>query len=93
MRVPQDPPIASLFCYDAVRARFVPGTLPAGHELLAFLREHLRLPQDTTSMKDNADALDAGLCGLTAVDFLRGNAMAPQDLQKARKEGWIGVRG
>ena len=62
-------------------------------KVLAFLAERLRLPEDTTLMQDNADALDAGLCVLAAVDFLLGRAMRPKDLQKARKEGWIWVRG
>ena len=38
-------------------------------------------------------ALDAGFCILAAVDFLRGDAMEPEDQQKAWKEGWIWVRG
>ena len=43
-------------------------------------------------MENSADALDAGLCVLAALDFLWGNAMEPEDQQKARKEGWIWVR-
>ena len=43
-------------------------------------------------MVDNADALDAGLCVLAAVDFLLGRAMKPQDEEMAEKEGWIWVR-
>ena len=65
----------------------------ARRKLLAFLAEHLRLPEDTSAMENNADALDAGLCVLGAVDFLRGDAMEPEDQQKAWKEGWIWVRG
>ena len=57
-----------------------------------FLREQVRLPEDTTLMVDNADALDAGLCVLAAVDFLLGRAMKPQDEEMAEKEGWIWVR-
>ena len=44
-------------------------------------------------MVDNDNALDAGLCVLAAVDFLRGSVMEPGDQEKARKEGWILVRG
>ena len=46
-------------------------------------------------MEDNADALDAGLCILAAVDLLRGPLMEPKDEQmpKAQKKGWIWVRG
>ena len=67
---------------------------PARRDLLDFLARHLRLPADTSTVEDNADALDAGLCVLAALDFLRGDAMEPkQHMQKARKEGWIWVRG
>jgi hypothetical protein len=38
------------------------------------------------------DALDAALCCIAAADFLRGNALEPQDIDLARKEGWIWVR-
>ena len=38
------------------------------------------------------DALDAALCCTAAADFLRGNAFEPQDIDLARKEGWIWVR-
>jgi hypothetical protein len=68
--------------------------LPARRKLIAFLGKHLRLPEDTSTMKDNADTLDAGLCVLAAVDFLRGNVIEPEGhMPKARKEGWIWVRG
>jgi len=66
--------------------------LPERRSLLAFLGEQVRLPEDTALMEENDDVLDAGLCILSALDFLRGRAMEPEDLQKARKEGWIWVR-
>ena len=37
----------------------------------------------------NADGLDAVICALAAADFVRGNAMPPDDGQIARAEGWI----
>jgi predicted RNase H-like nuclease len=70
--------------------------LPVRRKLIDFLAEHLRLPEDTSTMEDNADALDAGICVLAAVDFLLENAVEPKDtqmLQLARKEGWIWVLG
>lgn len=60
--------------------------------LLRFLGEHLSLPQDCTLMEDNDDALDAALCVLAGLDFLRGRVMAPEDLLTAMKEGWIWIR-
>lgn len=41
----------------------------------------------------NPDELDAIVCVLAAQDFLQGNAIAPEDMESARKEGWIWVRG
>ena len=42
--------------------------------------------------RSNADALDALVCLLAAVDFLTGHAMPPQDCDLARTEGWIWCR-
>jgi hypothetical protein len=36
-----------------------------------------------------ADAVDACLCALAGADFLAGRAVAPDDLETARIEGWI----
>ncbi len=60
--------------------------------LLAFLGKQIRLPVDTALMEGDDNALDAGICVLSALDFLRGRAMAPGNLEQARKEGWIWVR-
>jgi predicted RNase H-like nuclease len=60
--------------------------------LLRFLAQQLSLPQDCALMEDNDDALDAALCVLAGLDFLRGRAMEPDDLHATRKEGWIWVR-
>jgi hypothetical protein len=38
------------------------------------------------------DALDAALCCAAAADFMSGNVFEPQDIDLARKEGWIWVR-
>lgn len=53
-----------------------------------------RLPDDTSSMIQSADALDAAVCLLAARDFLVGNAMTPSGPRfqsLAEKEGWIWV--
>ena len=36
--------------------------------------------------------LDAVLCCVAGCDFIRGNVMSPDDLDQARREGWIWVR-
>ena len=40
----------------------------------------------------NADALDAVVCLLAAMDFLGGYALPPDDRDRAEREGWIWVR-
>ncbi|MGH3056148.1 MAG: DUF429 domain-containing protein, partial [Gaiellaceae bacterium] len=55
------------------------------------LTSHLSLPQDTSSLRENADALDAVVCLLAGADFLRGRAMPPPDEAVAKREGWIWV--
>jgi hypothetical protein len=41
---------------------------------------------------ENADVLDATICILAGVDFIKGNVMFPQDMKLAKKEGWIWVK-
>jgi hypothetical protein len=63
--------------------------------LLGQLKGKLSLPSDPSSLKylqSNADALDAAICVLAGVDFLRGEAYEPDDLKLAKKEGWIWVK-
>lgn len=60
-------------------------------DVLTGLQDRLVLPDDMNLALDNADALDAVVCVLAALDFLRGNSAGPSDLPTARKEGWIWV--
>jgi predicted RNase H-like nuclease len=60
--------------------------------ILRFLQTHMHLPEDLSLMELNDDALDAALCVLAGVDFLRGEVFKPTDVMLARKEGWIWVR-
>lgn len=55
-------------------------------------RHHVHGASKEELLVDNADALDAVLCVLAGVDFLRGEAYEPEDLKLAKKEGWIWVR-
>jgi hypothetical protein len=61
-------------------------------EMLRSLRTVARLPDNTSSMERNADALDAAVCLLAARDFLTGQAMPPTDPMLAATEGWIWAR-
>ena len=60
--------------------------------LLDFLGKHLGLPPTAPSWRAMTTALDAALCVLAGLDFLRGRAVTPDDLHTAVKEGWIWVR-
>ena len=65
----------------------------ARQELLKRLKTHLHLrPVDLHLIQANHDALDAVICVLAAVDFLRGECIQPTDIQLAQKESWIWVR-
>jgi len=64
----------------------------ARQAILGFLQKQINLPHDTTLMKSNDDALDAAICVLAGVDFMRGKVIEPTDIQVAKKEGWIWVR-
>jgi hypothetical protein len=61
-------------------------------EILHGIREHVELVVNGSVPKANADALDALVCVLAGFDFLLGMAVGPDDLDLARKEGWIWVR-
>ena len=60
--------------------------------MLERLANFMFLPEDSTPLTANSDILDAAICTLAASDFLRGHALAPTDMARARKEGWIWVR-
>ena len=86
-------PAATLAAYDIAAPGYKRKEGRAARRaLLALLGNHLRLPENTSLMLDNDDALDAGICMLSALDFVRGQAMQPEDRQSALKEGWIWVR-
>jgi len=42
-------------------------------------------------MRSSDHLLDAALCCLGAADFMRKQVIAPEDLPRARREGWIWV--
>jgi len=54
-------------------------------------QHHIQRAGKFPLLLDNADALDAVLCVLAGVDFLRGEVIEPTDLKLAKKEGWIWV--
>ena len=63
-------------------------------EILQGLSERVEIQLDLRDLlRSNADALDAAICVLAGSDFLRGHALPPPDLDKAKREGWIWVAG
>jgi hypothetical protein len=59
--------------------------------IIAQLRRLIALPKDEAAMERSADSLDAAICVLAGLDFLRGEAHAPEDIELALHEGWIWV--
>lgn len=51
-----------------------------------------RAPWLAALSRDSIDVFDAGLCAIAGADFLDGLAPPPEDIQLARKEGWIWVK-
>ena len=65
---------------------------PIRERILSSLSEEFEIRCDRAPFLDDADQLDALLCAAGAADFLRGSCIPPQNLERARKEGWIWVR-
>lgn len=66
--------------------------LETRRRMLEPLSELIDLPDDETRMLASSDALDAVVCVLAGADFVRGNVIEPEDMDVARREGWIWVR-
>ena len=64
----------------------------ARERVLKEVGARLKLSADLETIKQNADALDAGICVLAAHDFLIGQAFSPSEPRRAEREGWIWVR-
>ena len=65
---------------------------PAIQQLSDELRKRIELPSDTELIQGNRDALDAVICVLAGHNFLRGEALRPENIALAEQEGWIWVR-
>jgi predicted RNase H-like nuclease len=62
-------------------------------EILRFLRELIDLTRISEDrLAGSADLLDAAICVQAAADFLQWRVLPPDDLELARREGWIWVR-
>lgn len=87
-------PAATLKAHSLPSEKYKKGkkVLENGQEILVGLGERLVLPEDTSLLMSDADALDAVVCVLAAADFLSGKTYPPTDKKLAEKEGWIWVR-
>lgn len=63
-------------------------------QILDALKEEVKLETGDEPFLRDPDQLDALLCAVSAVDFLRGIAVAPEpdEMERAKKEGWIWLR-
>lgn len=66
----------------------------ARRSILNSLETQIHFSVNSDLMEDNDDALDAVICVLAGVDFLRKNVIVPDqsEIQFAEKEGWIWVQ-
>lgn len=66
----------------------------ARQSIVAAIAGELDIPAETRARLAASDhLLDAALCVVAAVDFLRADVLRPADTELACKEGWIWVRG
>lgn len=96
-----EPGLAAIEVYPAATLR-AHGIREAGYkrpeqrdarkEILSGLKDRLAFDTEASLIESNADALDAVVCVLAGVDFLRGEAVPPIDQTAATAEGWIWVR-
>jgi hypothetical protein len=70
---------------EAVQARI--GILNGLEGLGIKINDRARL-----NAKESADSLDAIICVLAGMDFLKGDAHPPEKSELAAKEGWIWVK-
>ncbi|GAA0123446.1 DUF429 domain-containing protein [Clostridium faecium] len=86
-------PAATLDCYRIISTGYKDKNKQQIREqILNALKNHIKVPKDTELLLNNADALDSAICLLSAKDFIEGNAYYPEQLDLARKEGWIWIR-
>lgn len=61
--------------------------------ILDRLQPELHTDINRTLLLENDDLLDAMICAVGAADFARGQALGPEDHERAAREGWIWLRG
>jgi predicted RNase H-like nuclease len=88
-------PSPTLKAHDCISSAYKgksPEEAEKRQQIIQKLVSHLPNILDFPDLQDHADMLDAVVCLLCAKDFIEGNVYFPQDLDTAKKEGWIWVR-
>jgi predicted RNase H-like nuclease len=86
-------PAATLVAHGFLSSGYKkPAQIAQRQQIIDALAGVITLPDDSSSLLSNADALDAVVCILAAIDFLGGYALPPTDRELAEREGWIWVR-
>ena len=96
-------PVSAIEAYPAVTLSehgFLPDTTyknARGREnresIIGDLKTKMKLCGDTEKqMRNSDDVLDAVVCVLAAADFVKSEAVPPENMKLAKKEGWIWVR-
>ena len=95
------PPLSAIEVYPAATLKrmdlLVAGYKSAGQEelrkqIIGGIEGRFSGPVKWDPCMEDADQLDAAVCLLAAADFLSNQDTPPQDLDLAKKEGWIWVR-
>jgi hypothetical protein len=73
----------------SARAYKKPLQVAERQKILQAMQDELDFDAACVGVKQSADVLDAVICLLAAKDFLQGNVVAPTDLARAEREGWI----
>ena len=70
-----------------------PGHRAERKEIFDALRGHVKFETETSVVINDDDVLDAAICVLAGGHFLMNECMRPANIELARKEGWIWVKG
>jgi hypothetical protein len=85
-------PAASLISRDlALRGYKKTENIEVRAEILAGLESEVRIKCNHSDIVATDDALDSVVCALAGYDFLNSKCYEPEDLELAKKEGWIWV--
>jgi len=87
-------PAATLDCYNIVSTGYKESNKSDLRKvIIESLSNHIIIETDKNLILHNADALDSVICLLAAKDFIMGNVLYPENIELAKKEGWIWVKG